>query len=306
MISPAHKVWCLMMSTTAEILRHISDAHFIPSVLGFITTYWHQFEGCFGIASDAHITCGGLEEMEKATQLLYCLMLSSAREDSATDWTPAIAMQDMSVGLLEQVTYLLNHPGTLAKRMVAITRDEKEVFVTSSVAGQKAPVSLQVEIEARLFIILRNIIASICQQVDMEKMLLESAKGSSEGVLRDSIGLSVLMDSLSYVTDVMKRGEVFTSRYTPSERTDVISRRFSPANLTLVSTQILALIAMKGKTSGGDRRELTDSVQMVVAALESLRKTGMEADALVKQSIEEVREIERYFVKSHARDRDRF
>ncbi|KAJ3215175.1 hypothetical protein HDU67_000743 [Dinochytrium kinnereticum] len=285
-----HPVWCLMLSTISEALLSGRKPSFIDACIGLIKTYWKQIERCLELCLEEDVSYGGLEELVRITQLSYSLTVAMARSNAVHDEADFLNFfHESCVRLLDSIVFLLNHPATLQQRIVHIEKDRNAMEVAvDNAAGSSGNVD---ECEMQLFAALRNVVSSICLFSNLEQALIHRSFGIAEYYLPSPVHQSVLLECLSYVSDLMKRVEKPRASEPNGPKTFP-----SPWNMALVSTQTLAIIAVQSKASSGDRRELTELVQQVITGLGNLKNLGDEGSIVAKQAIQEVRDIERFFV----------
>ncbi|KAJ3099314.1 hypothetical protein HDU97_003288 [Phlyctochytrium planicorne] len=286
--SGKNEIWCIILSVLAEALLSSKNPSFTEACIGYIKRVWKQIERSLEISLQADISVGSLDELARITQLLYSLHVGMSNGGASQDWDFLHYVHEGCVRLLDGVVFLLSHPTTLSRRMVAIERDRLSQDDMNDVLDQKDISKIQ-ELELILFSILRNLTCSICLFSDIEQALVHRSFGA-EFHFYSPITQNALMESLSYVVDLMKRIE-------KSDAKDTRKAFPSPSSLALVSTQTLAIIAVQGKVSSGDRRELTELVQQVILGLVNLRGLGDEGATIAKQAVQEVKDIERFFVR---------
>lgn len=148
--NPWHVTWCLMLSVMSRMLSNLVDSSlFVNGALSFTGLYWGQISRVLSLNSDNNnsepdLLLGELEEIQRISQIFYHLGLYMSRQSSKSEVGQSnniqllFGYQGRSLLLMRYYVYLFMHPHMLSSKVMAISRDEKEMKVdTPSVVGEQ-------------------------------------------------------------------------------------------------------------------------------------------------------------------------
>ncbi|KAJ3414489.1 hypothetical protein HDV05_006491 [Chytridiales sp. JEL 0842] len=298
--NPDHRLWCLLLLIIAEVSCNVSEYRFAESVVSFMRLYWKQFENTLLLSQNDNLSLGKLEEVEAITQLLYGLAQSDAQQNNL--WSELDAQllsfcDELFLRLLDNCAFLLRHPSILSFRTVAISREERESAQHSS----NATSSLVNEVQGRLVLIVRNVIAVLRFSSSVEQRLTSfKSTDWANDVL--AVNFGTLFEIVSFLVDALKtpiepQAEVPKVKKNDISDQTVHKRSCSLDNISFSITQLLAFIVSHG-IGGPDerRRDVMDSIQQARSALDSACREKPTNGAL-KQALQEVKDLEYFFTK---------
>ena len=265
-----HKIWCLMLSVTANMLLHLGHSNqFIEEVYGFIRLYQNQILSSFKLSP---LTFSNVMEVLKVSEMFYGLARAQ-RGMSSSD--VLCGYQDFGLRLLGNISFIFRSPNEFQKSAQAISLHEKSLSESAlSTSEENTKSQFLLTIELQLIYLCRNLLAHFRCTTRADDILSSSIPATeicenifqmtmqSHGIQGCSIGS--LFDIVRYLSSLLFKKLENKSVCLVRENTLAFTIE---SCLVLIVTQIALLCSMDGLDISllrEIRNELNQSLQELV------------------------------------------
>ncbi|KND02150.1 uncharacterized protein SPPG_09045 [Spizellomyces punctatus DAOM BR117] len=136
--NPGHRMWCSMLSIVSSIVQVLGHSPvLLEEATGFIRVYRNQIGRALDVAADGDLTLGRVEEIMKITEFFYGLaswgdQAKTQSKGEASYFGAIKPFLGLELQLLAYFAYLFENPHEMHRRIVPVSRAEKDGATTPS------------------------------------------------------------------------------------------------------------------------------------------------------------------------------